>query len=152
LSNNVCSFSRKWGIKCLCNDDESAALLKLKSGLNLIVASAGLILNWLQEATIIWIQKISSLNEKYITPMRTTKWTNLWRSCLMTTEAFLNTYLMKKTTLTSVWTVTNHSHHHKTILQRSYHRGYARHCLLTQATQEVKSFFTHDHLLKYSLR
>ena len=51
LSNNVCSFSRKWGIKCFCNDDESAALLKLKSGLNLVVASAGLILNWLQEAT-----------------------------------------------------------------------------------------------------
>ncbi len=51
LSNNVCSFGRKWGIECLCNDDESAALLKLKSDLNLIVASAGLILNWLQEAT-----------------------------------------------------------------------------------------------------
>jgi len=51
LSNNVCSFNRKWGIKCLCNNDEPAALLKLKSGFNLIVASAGLILNWLQEAT-----------------------------------------------------------------------------------------------------
>ncbi len=50
LLNNVCSFGRKWGIKCFCNDDESAALLKLKSGLNLIVASASLILNWLQEA------------------------------------------------------------------------------------------------------
>ncbi len=50
--------------------------------------------------------------------------------------------------LTSVWTVTNHSHHHKTILQRSYHRGYARHCLLTQVTQEVKSFSACDHLLK----
>ncbi len=51
LSNNVCSSDRKWGIKCLCNDDESAALLKLKSGFNLVVASAGLILNWLQKAT-----------------------------------------------------------------------------------------------------
>ncbi len=51
LSNNVCSFDRKWGIKCLCNNDESAALLKLKSGLNLVVVSAGLILNWLQEVT-----------------------------------------------------------------------------------------------------
>ncbi len=49
-SNNVCSFSKKWGIKCLCNDDEPAALLKLKSGLNLVVASADLISNWLQEA------------------------------------------------------------------------------------------------------
>ncbi len=49
LSNNVCSSDKKWGIECLCNDDEPAALLKLKSDLNLIVVSAGLILNWLQE-------------------------------------------------------------------------------------------------------
>ncbi len=51
LSNNVCLFDRKWDIKYFCNNDESTVLLKLKSDLNLIVASADLILNWLQEAT-----------------------------------------------------------------------------------------------------
>jgi hypothetical protein len=50
LSDTKCSFSKKWLIKCSCVDDGLTAHLKPQSGLNLIIASAALILNWLQEA------------------------------------------------------------------------------------------------------
>jgi len=49
LSDAKCSFSKKWLIKCLCVDDGLTAHLKPQSGLNLIITSAALISNWLQE-------------------------------------------------------------------------------------------------------
>jgi len=50
LSDTKCSSDKKWLIKCSCVDDGLTAHLKLQSGPNLIIASAALILNWLQEA------------------------------------------------------------------------------------------------------
>jgi hypothetical protein len=97
LSDTKCSFSKKWLIKCSCVDDGLTAHLKPQSGLNLIIASAALILNWLQEAKHHLNSNHQFTKWRYTTPMRTTRWTNLWRSCLVKTEVFLNTNLMQKT-------------------------------------------------------
>jgi len=50
LSDTKCSSDKKWLIKCSCVDDGLTAHLKPQSGPNLIIASAALISNWLQEA------------------------------------------------------------------------------------------------------
>jgi len=50
LSDTKCSSDKKWLIECSCVDDGLTAHLKPQSGPNLIIASAALILNWLQEA------------------------------------------------------------------------------------------------------
>ena len=43
----------------------------------------------------IWIQRISLLNELYITAMRTVKWMSLHLNCLERIKAFSNVKLMK---------------------------------------------------------
>ncbi len=52
LKDAECPFSNQWGFLCSCIDDSSASQMISQMRLNLIVVSAALVANWLQEAQI----------------------------------------------------------------------------------------------------